>query len=176
MTTMQAATPWMGNGNDLDALLAALDLSGFPNMDGAACVGHHQTFDEAANEAPGAMAQAVRICAGCPIIARCRDYRASLPKALREGTFMAGIAPTKRIMRSEPQRRRSDGPKRGPDGLGRPKPSRREGDWLRRRPGTLRGQGFGSCGRLDGLHGQRLSRRHREGPLLRPACRGNHLP
>ncbi|AFM17430.1 hypothetical protein Mycch_2663 [Mycolicibacterium chubuense NBB4] len=69
-------------------------MAGLPDLAGAACVGQHAVFDDAANGVPDATAQAERICAQCRCMDRCVDYAQSLPKALREGLFIAGVAPT----------------------------------------------------------------------------------
>jgi WhiB family redox-sensing transcriptional regulator len=85
-----------------DELLTAVHT---PELTGASCRNHLDTFD-AAERSPVAQAQARRICAGCPALAACAAWLASLPAASRPFGVTAGHLITKRALAHPNQARK----------------------------------------------------------------------
>lgn len=63
-------------------------LRGAPRLDGAACVGHHETMDE--YDDPGIILAAKAICDQCGARAACREFVESLPPTHRPFGTTAG--------------------------------------------------------------------------------------
>lgn len=76
-----------------DSLIGA--LADIPNLDRALCKFRHHLFDEAQpgesdTDVERRQAFALRLCAACPELQRCRDYLDSLPPAKKPGGVIAG--------------------------------------------------------------------------------------
>jgi len=69
----------------LDLLLAAL---GTPHLDGAACRGRWNIFDQSSE--PRAEQLALSLCHECPALVDCRRWIDSLPRAMRPTGVVAG--------------------------------------------------------------------------------------
>lgn len=80
------------------ALLAAVHG---PQLHGAACAGLAPTFDapgpsEDTEEVADRHRLALRVCASCPVLARCRDWLESLPPRERPAGVVAGAVQPER--------------------------------------------------------------------------------
>ncbi len=75
----------------------ALDLlhtiTDTPDLPGAACVEHLDTFDACSSKAagPSAYRAAIRVCASCPVLQQCRAWVARLPPRKRPVGVTAGL-------------------------------------------------------------------------------------
>lgn len=70
----------------LPLLLAIFD--NLPDLRGASCAGHGDLFDPRTTSEPTTVghqrhAQALAMCAGCPVRQRCRDWALTQPKHVR---------------------------------------------------------------------------------------------
>jgi hypothetical protein len=61
-----------------------------PDLHDAACRGHPEVFDVADRHDTQAIAQAKAVCQSCPALRDCRDWLASLPRAMRPSGVIAG--------------------------------------------------------------------------------------
>jgi hypothetical protein len=71
------------------SLLGALAAA--PDLEGASCVGHAEMFDITDDPAVTAVTQ--RICAECPVLARCRDWSAGFTNRELSGVVAGAIRP-----------------------------------------------------------------------------------
>lgn len=73
-------------------------FAGLPVLDGAACAGRWELFDDAEpGEDPDQVryrhVEAARICRTCPVLDRCREWSESLPGKHRPPGVLAGCIP-----------------------------------------------------------------------------------
>lgn len=63
-------------------------LRGFPNLDGARCIGRWYVFDE--TDDPDVVEYAVHQCLGCPALTACREWFDGLRPSHRPEGVVAG--------------------------------------------------------------------------------------
>jgi len=97
-------------------LLAEI-LAGTPKLPGAACRGHVEQFDRAADGDRDAAQQAVEVCRRCPVLTECRAWADHIRGRKRPAGVLGGQAP--RAQAPKPVAKPKPKPKPKPP---RPKP------------------------------------------------------